>query len=146
MELWLDGPGSRQRRQNTKASKNSNQPDTERRQQRCLELAADGQYSKAEKALVIPGLLKRDDATGKALQDKHPVAQRVVDLSDLAAPGRAQVPDFDCTEVKKGLKSFSRGTAPGPSGLRAQHLKDAIRSAHGDEAIEQITSICNLLA
>ena len=44
------------------------------------------------------------------------------------------------------IKSFARGTAPGPSGLRSQHLKDAIRSAHGDEALEQVTSLCNLLA
>ena len=148
MELWLDGPGMRLRRRNTKASKTSNQPDTdtEQRQQRCLELAADGQYSKAAKALVNPRPLERNEATEKSLQEKHPLAQSEVDLTDLAAPDRAQVPEFDGTQVKKMLKSFSRGTAPGPSGLRAQHLKDAIRSAHGDEATEQITSICNILA
>ena len=44
------------------------------------------------------------------------------------------------------LESFSRGTAPGPMGLRAQHLTDAVRSVHGDEALEQLTSLCNLLA
>ena len=44
------------------------------------------------------------------------------------------------------LKTFSRGTAPGPTGLRAQHLKDAVRSPHGDEALEQITTLCKLLA
>ena len=75
MELWLDGPGLEKRQKNTKASKNSNQPDTERQQQRCLELTADGQYSKAAKALVSPGLLERDASTEKALRDKHPVAK-----------------------------------------------------------------------
>ena len=44
------------------------------------------------------------------------------------------------------VKFLSRGTAPGTSGLRAQHLKDAIRSNHGDEASEQLLSLCNLLA
>ena len=44
------------------------------------------------------------------------------------------------------LKTFSRGTGAGPTGLRAQHLKDAVRSAHGDEAIEQLTALSNLLA
>ena len=67
-------------------------------------------------------------------------------MSDLAAPSRAQVPEFDSVLITKMLKSFSRGTAPGPSGLRAQHLKDAVRSAHGDEAVEQLTAICNHLA
>ena len=44
------------------------------------------------------------------------------------------------------VKSFTRGTALGPSGLRAQHLKDAIRSTYEDEATEQLLAICNLLA
>ena len=142
MELWVDGPCSRQRR----PKKPSQHLDTEKRQQRCLELAADGLYSKATKALVSPGLLERNAVTENSLRNKHPTAQSVPDLSDLAAPARAQVPEFDGTHVKKMLKSFSRGTAAGPTGLRAQHLKDAVRSAHGDEAIEQLTSICNLLA
>ena len=146
MELWLDGPAARKVRQNTKSSKPSNAHNTEQQQQRCIELAADGQYGKATKALVSPGPLGRDEHTEKAMQDKHPRAQGVPDLSDLAAPARAQVPEFNGVLVKKMLKSFSRGTAPGPTGLRAQHLKDAVRSAHGDEAIEQLTLMCNLLA
>ena len=77
---------------------------------------------------------------------KAPPAKGEPDLSDLAAPARAQVPEFDGILLKKITKSFSRGTAPGPTGLRAQHLKDAVRSAHGDEAMEQLTSLCNLLA
>ena len=80
------------------------------------------------------------------MREKHPLAQEAPDLSDLAAPSRAQVPEFDSSLIKKMLKSFPRGTAPGPTGLRAQHLMDAVRSAHGDEAIEQITSFTNLLA
>ena len=119
---------------------------TEKQQQRCLELAADGQFSKATKALVSSGPLERNPDLEKAMREKHPPAQREPDLSDLVAPGRAQVPEFDSVLIKKMLKSFSPGTPPGPSGLRAQHLKDAVRSAHGDEALEQLTSICNLLA
>ena len=95
---------------------------------------------------MCPGPLGRDVHTDNAMQEKHPLAQGAPDLSDLASPCRAQVPEFDSILVKKILKSFSRGPAPGPTGLRAQHLKDAVRSAHGDEAIEQITSTCNLLA
>ena len=145
-ELWLDGPGAKQRRQNTKSSKPSNHVDIERRHQRCIDLAADGQYAKAAKALVSPGLLERNEKTEEVLREKHPVAQGELNLSDLAEPSRAQVPELDVILVKKMLKSFSRGTAPGPSGLRAQHLKDAVRSPHGDEVMEQLTSVCTLLA
>ena len=143
MELWNDGPGARQGRRKTKRTKSNT---IEQQQQRCIELAADGQYSKATKALVSPGPLERDEHTEKAMRDKHPLAQEAPDLSDLAAPSRAQVPEFDSALVKKMLKSFPRGTAPGPTGLRAQHLMDAVRSAHGDEAMEQLTCLSNLLA
>ena len=143
MELWLDGPGARQSRKSTRSSKTS---DTEKRQQRCIQLASDGQYAKATKALVSPCPLGRNAETEKAMHEKHPSAQEVPDLSDLAAPCRDIIPEFDGTFVRKMLKSFSRGSGPGPTGLRAQHLKDAVRSTHGDESIEQLTSMCNLLA
>ena len=100
MELWLDGPGAMQSRQNTKRPKPSNSLNTERQQQRCIELAADGQYSKAAKALVSTGPLGRDEQTEKVMREKHPPAQGEPDLSDLAAPARAQVPEFDGILVK----------------------------------------------
>ena len=135
MELWLDGPGAaRPGQRTTQRTRNVPTPsehrETERRQLRCVELAADGQYAKAAKALVGPSPLGRDARTEQAMKDKHPRAQGTPDLSDLAAPGRAQVPEFDGALVRKILKSFSRGTAAGPTGLRAQHLVDAVRSAH----------------
>ena len=86
MELWLDGPGVRQWRRSAKGSKPTSRDNTERQQQRCIELAADGQYAKATKALVSSGLLGRDVHTEKAMRDKHPIAQDAPDLSDLAAP------------------------------------------------------------
>ena len=146
MELWSDGPGARQGRQNTKGPKPNTMQNTERRQQRCMELAADGQYAKATKALISPSPLGRDESTELAMREKHPIAQEAPNLSDLAVPGRGQVPELDSILVNKMLKTFSRGTAPGPTGLRAQHLKDAVRSPHGDEALEQITTLCKLLA
>ena len=145
-ELWADGPGADQKGQKPKAPSPNSQACLERRHQRCLELAADGQYSKATSALVSPGLVKRNEHTEKVMRDKHPLAQNPPCLVDLVAPARSQVPDFDRPLIKKMVKSFARGTAPGPSGLRAQHLKDAIRSTHGDEATEQLAAICNLLA
>ena len=44
------------------------------------------------------------------------------------------------------IKSFRRGTAAGPSGLRAQHLQDAIRSAHADEVIVHLTRVVGHLS
>ena len=106
MELWMDGPGGRRGPKNIKDLKTDNNFNTERQQQRCIELASDGQYSKATKALVSPGPLARDENTEKAMKDKHPTAQASPDLSDLATPSRAQVPEIDSTLLKKMLKTF----------------------------------------
>ena len=132
-ELWADGPGAIQKHRKPKATSPSSKACLERRHQRCLELAADGQYSKATSALVSPGLVKRNAQSEKVMREKHPLAQNSPCLVDLVAPAQSQVPDFDRPLVKKMVKSFAQGTAPGPSGLRAQHLKDAIRSTHGDK-------------
>ena len=145
-ELWADGPGANQKRQKPKSPSPDSQADIERRHQRCLELPADGQYFKAISALVSSGLVKRDEHSEKVIREKHPTAQKPPCLDDLVAPALSQVPEFDRPLVKGMVKSFARGTAPGPSGLRAQHLKDAIRSTHGDEVAEQLLAICNLLA
>eukprot|EP00666_Eupelagonemidae_sp_cell4sb_P018124 gene18124-biopygen33237 len=56
------------------------------------------------------------------------------------------VPDLDADIVRKAIRGFPRGTAPGPSGLRAQHLLDALKTAHGDEMLEQVTAMTNVLA
>ena len=130
-ELWADGPGANRKRQKPKSPSPGSQACVERRHQRCLELAADGQYSKATSALVSSGLVERDKHSEQVMRDKHPTAQKTPCLADLVAPARSQVPEFDRPLVRKMVKSFARGTAPGPSGLRAQHLKDAIRSTHG---------------
>ena len=98
------------------------------------------------KVLVDEASLNRDEQTEKALRDKHPKAQQVPNLDNLAAPCRDEVPVLESTLVKKMIKSFPRGSGAGPTGLRVQHLLNAITSNHGDEAIEQLTALCNLLA
>ena len=104
MELWVDGPGTRKRHQNSRGSTPSNRHTIEHQQQRCMELVADGQYAKATKALISPGPLRRNEEIEKAMREKHPLAQGAPDLSDLAAPGRTQVPEFDGALVRKMLK------------------------------------------
>ena len=47
-----------------------------------------------------------------------------------------------CLLVQRAIKSFRKGSAPGPDGLRAEHLKVAIKStpSRQDKAEEAITS------
>ena len=105
MELWLDGPGVSQGHQRGK-SKMSNDQKIEKQQQRCIELAADGLFSKATKALRSSGLLERNPELEKTMLLKHPSAQREPDLSDLVAPAQAQVPEFDTALIRKMINPF----------------------------------------
>ena len=67
LELWADGPNSK--RQKSKSPSSGCQISLDRKHQRCIELVADGQYSKATSALVSPGLVKRDDQSEKAMRE-----------------------------------------------------------------------------
>ena len=56
---------------------------------------------------------------------------------------------FSKEQVTKAIKSFRRGSAPGPDGLRAEHLKIAIKSAppnRTDKATDAITKVVNIMA
>ena len=44
------------------------------------------------------------------------------------------------------VHSFPKGTAAGPSGLRAQHLLEALTSAQKTTVLEQLAGLCYLLA
>eukprot|EP00969_Alexandrium_andersonii_P008592 374953-Alexandrium_andersonii.AAC.1 len=68
------------------------------------------------------------------MRRKHPRSPQPVDTSSLPAVHPAAAPQLDAAAVEKEVRAFPRGSAPGPSGLRPQHLKDALHStAHRDE-------------
>ena len=48
--------------------------------------------------------------------------------------------------AEAAIRSFPRGSAGGPSGLRPQHLQDALIPGWADEVLRQCTSVINLLA
>ena len=62
----------------------------------------------------------------------------------------ASAPALDCLipaeDVRKCLQAFSKSSAPGPSGLRAQHLLDAVCGAEQGAALHALESVVNILA
>ncbi|CAE7525196.1 unnamed protein product, partial [Symbiodinium sp. CCMP2456] len=79
------------------------------------------------------------------LRDKHPAAA-APDLAVLGPARPALVPEFDAEAVIKAVRSFHRASAPGPSGLRPDHVREALATPHGDEVIAHLVSLSNLLA
>eukprot|EP00663_Eupelagonemidae_sp_cell21sb_P002070 gene2070-1327_t len=117
----------------------------QRRQERATELARDGLDAKACSALLSSGVLGVTAEVLDALRAKHPSAA-APDLTDLGPPSPEAVPELDVDAVRKAVLGFARGTAPGPSGLRAHYLTDALKFAGGDRMLEQLTALVTLLA
>ena len=96
--------------------------------------AAEGDLPRACSALVDPPPLPPTQAVLDELQSKHPPAEPA-DLASLTAARPGAVPEFDGNAVSQAIRSFKPGSAPGPTGLRADHLREALLTAHGDEVV-----------
>ena len=112
---------------------------------RATTLAQDGQYARATQALTSAGMAPDSAATRQALRAKHPVASG----PPIPAP-TTEVPQISVSqmEVAKAVKKFRRGSAPGPDGLRPEHLSATLQAAPGrrDRALQSLTSLVNAMA
>ena len=73
----------------------------------------------------------------------HPQGPRVIPRDD--DPDTPSL-TFDKEHVLKCIKSFKSGSAPGPSGLRAEHIKVAVMKVpHNRTALEAVTKLVNVL-
>ena len=105
-------------------------------------LTREGFDRKACNALVQEGLCPETPDTAEALRVLHP-EQPAVSVNASALPLAQEVsPD----EVAKALRAFSVDTAPGPSGLRIQHLREARQPGETLALVEQLAAVVNLLA
>ena len=105
----------------------------------------DGQYSKALKALASEGLASPNEDVYKEMLSKHPQASQPA-LPEGPPP---QPPKLSESAILKGARSFPTGSAPGPSGLRPSHLREAVNCPSPDRAnrvLFTLTSFVNLLA
>ena len=103
------------------------------------------QFSKAIQALSSEGLASPSPTVIQEMQDKHPQAPPPT-LPPGPTPPSVEVPD---RVVLHGVKSFPKDSAPGPSGLRPNHLYEAVCCPSPDRAGQVLTSLTkfvNLLA
>lgn len=140
-ELWAD---RRARGHAPQAPRDLKSTEGSKRR-RCVRLAGEGEYARACQALLAEPPAERNPETEAALQAKHPSARRPDLPADSEQP-EAAVPGLSQEAVRDAIRSFRRGTAPGPSGLRADHLREALLSAHSDQVLVQLTDLANHLA
>ena len=119
----------------------------EKNAKRATRLAHQGEYTRAAQSLLSAGLAEHNPSTIRDMQAKHPPAAHPSQFQS-EADNTPQL-SFTKEQVSKAINSFRRGSAPGPDGLRAEHLKVAIKFAapnRQDKAIDAITKIVNLMA
>ena len=113
--------------------------------ERAATLAQDGQFTRALQALTSAGMAPPTSANLKTMKEKHPEA-----TSAPLIPPNTDLPQISFTqvEVEKAAKKFRKGSAPGPSGLRPEHLRVGLQAAPGrrDRALQSLTQLVNSMA
>ena len=146
--LWDDNGRARQSRPRSAADSEEGQAaELARRHARCKALAAEGELSRACSALVDPPPLDGAQGVPDSLRSKHPQAHPArPNLQSLGPAPSHAVPDISQEQVVTAARSFRTGSAPGPTGLRADHIRQALNSAHGDEVAAHMTEFVRFLA
>ena len=143
-ELWQD----RHSHKHKQESKRSPSPETSNFCPRAVEFVREGLLQQACNALLQPAPADISDAVEAEIKGKHPAActSEATKLAELRPVAAAAALHIEEEMIDKAIRSFHRSSANGPSGLRPQHLKDALVPGFRDEIIRHIAGVVNLLA
>ena len=104
---------------------------------RAIRWASEGRYGNALQALGSLGVASFDNASAKEeLHRRHPQSELPSPSPSVPAPLTVQ-PSI----VLSALRSFQRGTSPGSSALRPQHLLDAVCGSTAPASVECLNSL-----
>ena len=114
--------------------------------ERAAMLLQEGQFSRAAKAMVSRGIDQRSSAARQEMEKKHPTKE--------VPPPPAEdnpTPPIQLTtrQVYEAMMGFKAGTAPGPDGLRAEHLKEAKAArteGRGAASVVALSRLVNIMA
>eukprot|EP00731_Ephydatia_muelleri_P015211 Em0008g931a len=107
-----------------------------------ISLSKDGLYGKACWLLVSQGVAPNNESTWNLLVSKHPKGGCPVGLPGAPNDGTLP-PDFNLGPV---LRSFPKLTGAGPSGLRIQHLLDAVEVPLQTLILHSLKAVVNILS
>ena len=101
----------------------------------------EGQYRKALQALLSEGIATPSSSIVEEMLAKHPQAPVPSIPHDPPPPP----PNISHDTVIRAIRSFPAGSAPGPSQLRAAHLKEAILCPSPVRAAQSIGALTSLV-
>ena len=110
--------------------------------QRAAKIAGEGQFTRALQALTSAGMAEQTMDTERKMKGKHPAAQKPVGPLPTTEHAPLSVSSED---VKRAATNFRKGSAPGPSGLRPEHLRAALLSSNSrkDSTLVALTRFVN---
>ena len=77
------------------------------------------------------------------MRDKHPIANGELLFNDMDICNETHL--LTEKQIQMAIVSFPKGSAPGPTSLRPQHLLDALKSNLRFDYLQQLTGISNTL-
>ena len=107
-----------------------------------ISLGRSGMMRKACQLLLSSGVAENNETTWQLLKAKHPSGPLPV-VPDAKSEPISLKPDFNILSI---LRSFPKGTAAGPSGLRVQHLLDVATIPLPTFICSSLRNIVNILA
>ena len=112
---------------------------------RAVRLAQQGEYTRAVQSLTSAGLAKPNRDTIRTMKSKHPTPSHAYTFrSSQSSPQMI----FSQATVMKATQSFRKGSAPGPDGLRSEHIRAATQHAPPNRRIkaeEDFTKMVNTM-
>ena len=141
--LWADMVEDEVKRVRLRKKSKAVPPELLRRAnaRRARHAAEEGQSRKALQALSSVGLADATSVVVDAMLAKHPQSP-----APLTPPGPTPPPPtISEAGVLKALKSFPSGSAPGPSNLRANHLKEAVQCPSPDRAAHATRALTGVI-
>ena len=143
-QLWDEAVDMTKKRPKAKKRRGEGEEKTaeERNAERAKVLAGEGEYARAIQALCSAGMAPHNATTEAELKAKHPQAQ--VDMGPLPTTDASPL-TITQMEVDKSVRKFGRGKAPGPSGMRPEHMKIIHQGAQNrrDRALAGLTRLVN---
>ncbi len=116
MDLWID---TLKFQNNSNNIRESSSPEIDQLRS-CISLAREGNASKSLKSLISTPIAPSNDKTYEQLKSKHPTAETPKDLPEF---NQVEFINFNIEQI---MNSFPKSTAAGPSGLRIDHIKEAL--------------------
>ena len=133
-EATANGHTLSQRLSSSVTSTTSQRCHNARRARRAVQ---DGLYSKAIKSLTSVGIASPSPEVLREMQEKYPQAPPP-SLPSGPVPRPLSLSE---SSVLNAIKSFPNGSAPGPSGLRPNHLREVVQCPSSDRAVQVLTSL-----